>query len=183
MKYYERMEYQLSRVFKNSVALGLLEYQLEKLPYSILKSVSFRDSSYDYDRQGDKIKYEIDEETGKETHSSGGMLKETGNINIVLETVHDYKKKYVYFEIKRRGNEVNIITKSPREDSFLFHIRHNSNNTVSLLSRRIKFHNREDEQILESRYALFSDNGDLLDFNEEKFDQIHQDIKGQYLKY
>ena len=169
MKYYERMEYQLSRAFKNSVALGLLEYQLEKLPYSILKSVSFRDSSYDYNRQGDKIKYEIDEETGI--------------INIVLESVHDYKKKYVYFEIKRRGNEVNIITKSPREDSFLFHIRHNSNNTVSLLSRRIKFHNREDEQILESRYALFSDNGDLLDFNEEKFDSIHQDIKGQYLKY
>ena len=162
------MEYQLSRAFKNSVALDLIEYQLEKLPYSILKNISYRDSSYDCDKQGDKIKYEIDEETG--------------NINIFLDTVHDYKKKYVYFEIKRRGNEVNIITKSPREDTLLFHIRHNSNSTVSLLSRRVKYHNREDEQVLESRYSLFSDNGDLLDFNEEKFDSVQQGRKGLYLK-
>ena len=72
-------------------------------------------------------------------------------------------------EIKKRGNEVNIITRAAREDTKLYHIKHNANNTVQSLTRRIKFYNKENEQLLESRYALFSDDGDLLKFNEEDY--------------
>ncbi len=156
MKYYESLKYQLSRGFKESVALELLEFQLDKEPNDVFRLLGFKDEGYESFNQGDKVRYEIDDSTG--------------NINVFLETIHDYKKKYVLFQLRRRGNEVNIITKTPREDSFVFHIRHNTNNTVTTLSKRIKFYGREDEQVLESRFALFSDDGQLLDFNEQKND-------------
>ena len=156
MKYYESLNYQLSRGFKNSIALELLEYQLDKEPNDLFRLLAFKDEGYEAFNQGDKIKYDVDENTG--------------NINVFLETIHDCKKKYILFQLRRRGNEVNIITKAPREDSFVFHIRHNTNNTVTTLSKRIKFYGREDEQVLESRFALFSDDGQLLDFNEQKND-------------
>ena len=155
MRYYERLDYQLSRRFKESTAMDLLNIKLDKLPYSTLKNICFSDEAYEAEIQGDKIKYDIDEETG--------------TINIFLETYHDLKKKYILLEIKKRGNEVNIITKAAREDTKLFHIKHNANNTVQSLTRRIKYYNKENEQLLESRYALFSDDGDLLRFNEEDY--------------
>ncbi len=156
MKYYESLKYQLSRGFKESVALELLEFQLDKEPNDVFRLLGFKDEGYESFNQGDKVRYEVDDSTG--------------NINVFLETIHEYKKKYVLLQLRRRGNEVNIITKTPREDSFVFHIRHNSNDTVTTLSKRIKFYGREDEQVLESRFALFSDDGQLLDFNEQKND-------------
>ena len=156
MKYYECLKYQLSRGFKDSIALELLEYQLDKEPNSVFRLLGYKDEGYESFNQGDKVRYEIDENTG--------------NINVFLETFHEFKKRFILFQLRRRGNEVNIITKTPREDSFVFHIRHNSNNTVTTLYKRIKFYGREDEQVLESRFALFSDDGQLLDFNEQKND-------------
>ena len=158
MKYYESLKYQLSRGFKESVALELLEFQLDKEPNDVFRLLGFKDEGYESFNQGDKVRYEVDDSTG--------------NINVFLETIHEYKKKYVLLQLRRRGNEVNIITKTPREDSFVFHIRHNTNNTVTTLSKRIKFYGREDEQVLESRFALFSDDGQLLDFNEQKNDTL-----------
>jgi len=157
MKYYECLKYQLSMGFKDSIALELLEYQLDKEPNSIFRLLGYKDEGYESFNQGDKVRYEIDENTG--------------NINVFLETFHEFKKRFILFQLRRRGNEVNIITKTPREDSFVFHIRHNSNNTVTTLSKRIKFYGREDEQVLESRFALFSDDGELLDFNEQKSEE------------
>ena len=156
MKYYESLKYQLSRGFKESVALELLEFQLDKEPNDVFRLLGFKDEGYESFNQGDKVRYEVDDSTG--------------NINVFLETIHEYKKKYVLLQLRRRGNEVNIITKTPREDSFVFHIRHNTNNTVTTLSKKFKFYGREDEQVLESRFALFSDDGQLLDFNEQKND-------------
>ncbi len=156
MKYYERMEYHLSRRFKDSVASELLDYQLDKLPNAVFKMIPFKDESYKTEVQGDKINYKIDDENGI--------------ISIFLETEHDFKKKYILLEVKKYGNEVNIITKSPREDTNIFHIRHNSNDTVRTVSRRVKFHNRENEQLLESRYALFSDDGTLLNYNVDNYE-------------
>jgi len=163
MRYYEKLDYQLSRRFKESTAIDLLNIKLDRLPFSILKSICYKEEPYEIEIQGDKIKYEIDEETG--------------NINVFLDTYHDLKKKYILLEIKRRGNEVNIITKSPKEDTLLYHVRHNANNTVQSINRRIKYYNKDNEQLLESRYALFSDDGDLLKYNEEEFDN------NQYIKH
>jgi len=59
----------------------------------------------------------------------------------------------------------------------LYHVRHNANNTVQSINRRIKYYNKDNEQLLESRYALFSDDGDLLKYNEEEFDN------NQYIKH
>ncbi len=154
MRYYEKLYYKLSRSFKASIALELLNNQLNKEPNSSFKFIEFKDQSYDIFKQGERIKYEIDENTG--------------NICVFIETEHDHKKKYILLQIRKCGNEINIVTKIPREDTHLFYIRHNSNKTVSSLSKKIKNYEKENEQVIESRYALFSDEGSLLDYNEEK---------------
>ena len=152
MKFHERLYYKLSKGFKNSEALELLEYQLNRGGNEIFKHIPYKKESYESFNQGDKIKYEYDEDTG--------------NITIFLETEYEFKKRFILLQLRRCGNEINIITKTPREDTYLVHIRHNSNNTVTSLSKRIKFYGREDEQTLETRYALLSDNGYMLDYNE-----------------
>lgn len=176
MRYYETLEYQLSRGFKESEAKVLLDYQLDKLPYSYIKSIPFKERPYESDSQGIKYSYGIDEETG--------------NMTVTMTAEHNYKKRTITFEVKRRGNEVNIITKTPREDTTLFHIRYNTNRTISLLSRRIKFHGREDEEIVESRFALFAaEDGSMLDYSEQKASSEmlaagaqYRPIEGQYRK-
>lgn len=154
MRYYETLDYQLSRGFKESEAKELLDYQLDKFPYAYIRYIPFRESSYQSDSQGIKYSYSVDEETG--------------NMTVTMDTEDNYKKRSITFEVKRRGNEVNIITKTPREDTSLFHIRYNTNKTISLLSRRIKFYGREDEEIVASRFALFAaDDGSMLDYSEQ----------------
>ena len=162
MKYYEKLQYKLSRAFKNSLAMDLLDHQFDKEPNSTFRFIEFKEANYDSFNQGDKIKYEVDENTG--------------NITVLLETIHEFKKKYVMLQLRRCGNEVNIIVRTPREDTSVVHIRHNTNNTVTSLSKRVKFYGRDDEQVLESRYALFSDQGDLLDYNEQRYDEFSQRI-------
>ncbi len=169
MRYYETLEYQLSRGFKESEAKALLDYQLDKLPYAYIKSIPFKERPYESDSQGAKYSYSIDDETG--------------NMTITMTTEHDFKKKTITFEVKRRGNEVNIITKTPREDTTLFHIRYNTNRTISLLSRRIKFYGREDEEILESSFALLAaEDGSMLDYSEQKASSEMLAAGAQYRK-
>lgn len=153
MKYFETLDYNLSIGFKNSEAKSLLAYQLDKEPYSYIKNIPFREYSYDANYQGVKYSYQVDEETG--------------TLTVVLDVEHDYKKRNITFEVKRRGNEVNILTRTPREDTKFFHVRHNADHTVSLLSRRIKFYGRDDEEVLESRYALLSPKGSMIDYSED----------------
>ncbi len=168
MKYYEKLDYQLSRRFKESIGLEFLENKLNKSPYNVFKIIRFKDTNYEDFLQGDKLRYEINDDTG--------------DIDVFLETISDLKKKFILFQIKKRGNEVDIVTRSPREDTNVFHIRHNYDGTVQMLNKRIKFYNREDEQLLESRYALFSDSGDLLDYNEQKFDSYSINLKDKFYK-
>lgn len=168
MKYFERLEYKLSRGFKNSMAIELLQHHLGKLPYCEFKNIEYKDESYVSINQGDKIKYDFDENTG--------------NISVLLETFDDLKKRYILLNLRKCGNEVTVITRTPKEDTTVFHIKHNVNKTVTSLSKRIKFYDREDEQLLESRFALFSDKGDLLDYDEQKADEYIKNTNYQIIR-
>jgi len=47
MRYYEKLDYQLSRRFKESTAIDLLNIKLDRLPFSILKSICYKEEPYE----------------------------------------------------------------------------------------------------------------------------------------
>ena len=153
MKYCDTINYYLSREFKNSMAIDILKDKLENSPYDCLKFVKFKDYDYDFDNQGTKIRYRVDPDSYR-------------NITVMLDVYDGFKGKKIILEIRYAGNEINIITKTPNEDTNIFHIKHYKTNTVNVLNKRVKFHNTNREETVNFEFAKFDDDGHLLDFKD-----------------
>ena len=153
MRYSERLYYYLSREFKNSEAIKLLNAKINKFPYDWIKYVKFGDEDYKYINQGTKIDYRVDPENPRD-------------ITVIVDTYDGLKNKKIILEIRSYGNEVNIITKAYREDTNVFHIKHYKSNTVNMLNKTVKFMDTDKEETVNFSFAKFRDDGDLLDYKD-----------------
>ncbi len=153
MKYCEKLDYYLSRDFKNSDAMEFLNSKLEKFPYDYLKLVKFGDESYQDFNKGANITYIVDE-----VHPR--------NITVILDTHDGLKKRKIILEIRWYGNEVNLITMTPKEDTNVFHIKYYRSDTFNVLNKRVKFYGSDREEVVNISFSKFDRNGDLLDFKE-----------------
>lgn len=163
MIFSERMNYYLSRNFKNSEALELLDIKLSKYPYDYLKLVRFSNESYKDFNQEAKIDYRIDPINPRD-------------ITIVMDVFDGYKKNKIIFEIRKAGNEVNVVTRKSKEDTKLFHIRYNRDDTIDVSNRKIRFFNTDKEEIVENIFSKFYSQGILLDYinSNEMYDSVNK---------
>ena len=150
-KYKESLFLHLSKNFRESEAISFLINKLEKEPYSILGNIRYTDYSYSEFIQGIYYDYYVDENDDRE-------------VTINLKYDDSMKKTFLRFEIRNGGNEVNIITKSPREDTDVFHIKCRFDRNIEYSNKKIKYHNTEKEKLVRSSYALFSSDGSLLKY-------------------
>lgn len=160
-EYKESLFLHLSKKFRESEAISFLINKLEKEPYSFIGNIRYKDYPYNEFAQGIYYDYYVDEENSRD-------------VTVKLKFDDLIQKTFVRFEIRHGGNEVNIITKSPKEDTEVFHVRHNFDNTVEYLNRKIKYHNTEKEELVGSSYALFSSEGSVIkyyDSNSMKFNK------------
>ena len=163
MKFSEKLNYYLSRNFKNSEALEFLNMKLCKHPYDYFKFVSFLDESYKTFYQGAIIDYRVDPNNPRD-------------ITVTMDIIDRYTKNKIIFEIRKFGNEVNLITCSPKENTSLFHIRYNRDNTINVLNKVIKFFNSDKEETIGTVFSKFDNEGILLDFktSDEMSDNVNQ---------
>ena len=154
MLYFESLDYFLSRNFKNSEAYELLNGKLDNYPYDYLKYVKFKRYDYSEFNQGAQINYKVDPEHPR-------------NITVYLDVFDGMKFRKVTFEIKNGGNEVNLITKTPREDTNVFHLRYyNSSDTINVLNKVVKFYNTPKEQTVKFNFAQFDKEGNLITYRD-----------------
>lgn len=152
MRYCESLDYYLSRDLKSSDSYSLLCYKLEKAPYDNLKYIKFSDKSYKYDFQGVKVNYKVDPERPRD-------------ITVITDFNDGLKNRKIILEIRRSGNEVNIINKARNEDTEVFHIRY-FNGTVNVINRTVRYYNTNREEELSFNLAKFDVDGNLLDYKE-----------------
>lgn len=150
-EYKESLFLHLSKNFRESEAISFLISKLEKEPYSFIGNIKYKDYPYDEFVQGIYYDYYVDEKNNRD-------------VTVKLKFDDFMKKTFVRFEIRHGGNEVNIITKSPREDTSIFHLRHNGDRTIEYLNKKIKYHNTDKEQLVGSSYCLFSSDGAVLKY-------------------
>lgn len=154
MLFFESLEYFLSRNFKNSEAYELLNGKLDNYPYDYLRFVSFKRDNYSEFNQGAKIDYKVDPNNPR-------------NITVYLNVFDGMKYRKITFEIRNGGNEVNIITMTPREDTNVFHVKYfNSNDTVNVLNKVVKFYNTPKEHTVKFNYAQFDKDGNLIYYRD-----------------
>lgn len=156
MLFFESLEYFLSRNFKNSEAYELLNGKLDNYPYDYLRYVRFKRDSYSEFNQGAQINYKVDPEYPR-------------NITVYLDVFDGMKYRKITFEIRNGGNEVNLITRTPREDTNVFHVKcFNSSDTfnVNVLNKVVKFYNTPKEQTTKFSFAQFDKEGNLITYRD-----------------
>lgn len=142
----------LSNKFKNTEAMELLIGKLETFPYDYLKLVRYSDSSYNDIKQGAKIDYRVDDYNYRD-------------ITAILDVNDGLKKIRITLEIKNNGNDVYLITKSPKEDSTVFSIKYsNDDNSINVVNKRAKFYRTNKEELVDFIYSKFDEEGSLIDF-------------------
>lgn len=166
MKYSETIKYYLSRDFKNSEAMRLLNAKLDQYPLDFLRYVRFGDEDYKGFNQGTKIDYRVDPEHPR-------------NITVILDTYDGMKNKKVILTIRYGGNEVNLITRAHKEDTNVFHIKHYRNNTINVLNKTVKYINTDREETVKFSFAKFDDNGELLDYKDSNSIIFDKNYKGK----
>ena len=154
MRYSNTINYYLSRNFKDTEAIELLNDKLEKFPYDYLKLVKFCDYDYTYFNQGANIDYRVDPEYPR-------------NITVIMDVYDGMVNRKIILEIRYGGNEVNLITKAYKEDTKVFHIKYyRDSETINVLNKTIKFYNTDKEQTVKFSFAKFDKTGDLLDYKD-----------------
>lgn len=155
--YNEKIYYHLGRSFKDSEALEFLNQKISKFPYDYLKKVRFANESYVEFNQGATIDYRINPEVSRD-------------VTVILKVNDGYQDKKIIMEIRHHGNEVKIITKTPHEDTSVFHINYFRNygmDTINLLSKKVRFHNTDREETISSVFSQFDSEGNLLNYKEK----------------
>ena len=161
IRFYEQINYYLSRNFKNSIAIDLLNDKLEKYPYDFFRFVRFKKRNNKDFIQGDKVDYRVDSNHPRD-------------ITVILDANDGYKDKHIILELRYGGNEVNIITKSLNEDTSVFHIRYYSNSdTINVLNKTVKFMNTRWEETVKFYFAQFDKDGHLINYKDS--DSINDD--------
>ena len=161
IKFYEKLNYYLSKSFKDSVAIDLLNDRLEKHPYDYFKYVKFNTRDKKFFIQGAKFDYRVDPEHPR-------------NITVILDANDGLRDKRIILEIRYGGNEVNIITKSLNDATDVFHIRYyGTTDTVNVLSKTVKNNNSRWEETVKFSFAQFDRDGHLLNYKDS--DSINDD--------
>ncbi len=153
MLFFESLDYFLSRNFKNSEAYELLNGKLDNYPYDYFKLVSFKRNDYKEFNQGAKIDYRVDHEHPRD-------------ITVYLDVFDGMKNRKIKLEIRNGGNEVNLITKTPREDTSLFHVKYYNNDTINVLNKVVRFYNTPKEETIKFSFAQFDKNGNLITYKD-----------------
>ena len=159
MIFSESLDYYLSKNFKNSEAYSLLNGQLDKYPYDYLRYVKFTDKSYSDFIQGASIDYRVNPERPRD-------------ITVIMKVDDCIKKRKIVLEIRHSGNEVNIITRTPKEDTKVFHVNYFRDDAINVLCKTIKFYNSDKEELVDYSFARLDNIGNMLDFKSSKDDMI-----------